>query len=961
MQRETVDRLDGGFHLIEQRRMPGIRCHALRARHLRSGAELVLLRSPGDREKLFAAIFRTPPTDSTGVPHILEHCVLCGSKRFPLKDPFMELVKTSMATYINAITYDDRTVYPCASLIGRDFFNLMDVYMDAVFHPLLSRQSFMQEGHRLDLLPSGLTSRMGVVYSEMRGAYADPDDYLERKLRTLMFPDTTYGHCSGGEPDHIPLLTHEAFLEFHRKHYHPSNSCLFVMADIPPGEITGFLGERLEGFSRNDAVFPITTESGFAGPVSGEYPIPSSRRAGSTVLRAWLLDDCSDPVESLAISLLDDILLDSDAAPLREALVGSGLGTGLGPSGYDCDIVRPTFTAGLRGVRKGNSEAVFDLVGKTLEKCASGLDPDDTMNLLHRKELFLRRIGQRWSHGIMGAAAKAWTHGRNPLDELEEEDQLEDLRTRLLRNPRHLEELIQRYFLDNTRRVDAVFTPDPGHFSRLGKSRSEAARLEGKNLDREGRDALKRLSDELKTHQESPDPPEVLATLPTLGLSDIPKEPAVLIWHHEEKAPGIHLLTVPAFTNGVCHINLSLGIAHLPERDLPLAQLVAEMVCGVGTDLLTYQEASREEMACSGGISAGVGSYEPLGTAGTTHPVISFNASCLESDLPRFLKLLEKRLLSPALSDNARVMDVGREVKSGIHARFLESAGSFAGLESMAALRGGMEVVRRLKGMAMARETCRLVSGRPQALSRRIGGIWNRIIETAPVVLAWAGPEGSAPVLEDFLGRLDAGSRMPLSPIGFSRTAPSPITGIITDSDIACTAAAFRGREPDDPAFEPLFVLMTLLGNGPLWTQIRGRLGAYGVSSWAAPGLLLFNTYRDPAPPESLAVMRRTFLDPMSFVDLGEKAVRGAVFSTLQRLDPLVRPARAPLTATAMFFTEMDRNYQKKAWQRLLEVNADSLSHAASILSDESEKAVVCVASDRKTLAGMSVTDFIRL
>jgi len=802
---------------------------------------------------------------------------------------------------------------------------------------------------------------MGVVYSEMRGAYADPDDYLERKLRTLMFPDTTYGHCSGGEPDQIPLLTYEAFLEFHRRHYHPSNACLFVMADIPPGEITGFLGERLGGFTKSNAVFPITTEPVFDGPLSGEYPIPGSRKTGSTVLRAWLLDNCSDPVETLAISLLDDILLDSDAAPLREALVESGLGTGLGPSGYDCDITRPTFTAGLRGVKKGNCEAVFDLVGKTLEKCASGLDPDDTMNLLHRKELFLRRIGQRWSHGIMGAAAKAWTHGRNPLDELEEEKQLDELRNRLSANPGHLEELIKRYFLDNTRRIDAVFTPDPGHFGRLGRSRSKAARLEGKNLDTSERAALKRLSDQLRVHQESQDPPEVLANLPSLRLSDIPAEPAVLNWHHEEKASGVHLLTVPSFTNGVCHINLSLGIAHLPERDLPLAQLAAETVCSVGAGQLSYQEVSREEMACSGGISAGVGSYEPLSGPGTTHPVISFNASCLASDLPRFLGVLEKRLHSPALSDTARVMDVGREVKSGIHARFLESAGSFAGLESMAALREGMEVVRRLKGMVMARETCRLVSGRPITLSRRIEGIWNRIIESAPVVLAWAGPEESAPVFEDFLGRLGGGNRIPLKATGLSRTSYTPFTGIVTDSEVACTAGAFPGREPDDPEFESLFVLMTLLGNGPLWNQIRGRLGAYGVSAWAAPGLLLFNTYRDPAPPESLAVMRRTFLDPMSFVDSGDKAVRGAVFSTLQRLDPLVRPARAPLTATAMFLTEMDRNHQKKVWQRLLGVDAHSLSRAAGIISMESEKAVVCVAADRNTLTVMDVSEFMKL
>lgn len=947
--------------LLEQRPMPGIRCHALRARHVASGAELVLLRSPGDREKLFAAVFRTPPTDSTGVPHILEHCVLCGSGRFPLKDPFMELVKTSMATYINAITYDDRTLYPCASLIGKDFYNLVDVYMDSVFHPLLTRQSFMQEGHRLDLPTDGPASRTGVVYSEMRGAYSDPDDYLERKLRSLMFPGSTYGHCSGGEPDQIPMLTYEAFLEFHRKHYHPSNSCLFVMADIPSEEITGFLGERLGGFTRSEEVFPITTEPEFAGPVSGEYPIPGSRRTGSTVLRAWLLDDGNDPVESMAISLLDDILLDSDAAPLREALVGSGLGTGLGPSGCDCDITRPTFTAGLRGVRKGNSEAVFDIVSGTLEKCASGLDPDDTMNLLHRRELFLRRIGQRWSHGIMGAAAKAWAHGRNPLDELEEERQLEELRHRLSGNPRHLEELIRKHFLDNTQRVDAVFTPDPGHFGRLGRNRTKAAMREGRNLSSAERESLQLLSDQLKAHQESQDPPEVLASLPALGLSDIPAEPSILAWQHDEKADGVHLLTVPCFTNGVCHISLSLGIAHLPERDLPLAQLAAEMVCGVGAGRLSYQEASREEMACSGGISAGVGSYEPLGRDGTVHPVISFNVSCLDADLPRLLALLEKRLLSPALGDSSRVTDVGREIKGGIHARFLESAGSFAGLEAMAALREGMEVVRRLKGMTMARETCRLVSAKPSTLSRRLADIWNRVIEKAPLVLAWAGNEGSAPALEDFLGRLAGNGRLPLSPIGLPFDPLTRLSGIATDSEVACTAGAFPGREPDDPEFESLFVLMTLLGNGPLWNQIRGRLGAYGVNAWAAPGLLLYSTYRDPAPPESLSVLRRTFHDPMSFVDTGEKALRGAVFSTLQRLDPLIRPARAPLTAAAMFFTETDMNHQKKVWKRLLEVDAGSLARAAAILSAESEKDVVCIAADRSTLAAMGVTEIVKL
>ncbi len=951
-------KMGGGFQLLECRELPGIRSLALRARHEPSGAELILLRCPGDREKLFAAVFRTPPTDSTGVPHILEHCVLCGSRRFPLKDPFMELVKTSMATYINAITYDDRTIYPCASLIGKDFFNLVDVYMDAVFHPLLNRQSFLQEGHRLDFQGNGRAARMGVVYNEMRGAYADPDDYLERKLRTLMFPGTTYGHCSGGEPDHIPLLSYDSFVDFHRRHYHPSNACLIVMADIPPGEITEFLGERLQGFTSADSRFQIITEPSFQGPLSGEYPIPGSRRAGCTVLRAWLMDDGEDPVESLAISLLDDILLDSDAAPLKEALIASGLGTGLGPSGYDCDITRPTFTAGLRGVKREDAGAVFDLIGQTLEKCANRFDPEDVSGLLHRKELFLRRIGQRWTHGIMEAAAKAWTHFRNPLDELEEERQLDELRRRLRENPSLLEDLVRRYFIENGQRVDAVFTPDARYFSGLGRERSKAARQEGGRLSREERLALKKESSELRIHQETPDPPEAVAALPSLGIKDIPDRPALLEWHHEKRSPGLDLITVPGFTNGVCHLNLSLGIAHLPEADLPLAQLAAEIVTGTGAGGLSYQEASREETACSGGMSAGVGAFEPLGTPGTTHPVISFSASCLESDLPRLLVLLGKRILAPALDDRTRVMEVGREVKSGIHARFLESVGSFAALEVMASFRGGIEVIRRMRGLTMARETCRIISGRPASLSGRMQDIWNRISGSAPVALAWAGPETQLHAIQDFLDGF-SGNRACFSPLCLP--PGEPLDGIIADSDVACTAGAFPGREPGDPSFEPLFVLMTLLGNGPLWNRIRGGLGAYGVSAWAAPGILAFSTYRDPSPAQSIEFIRRTFLDPLGSVDTSEKAIRGAVFSMLQRLDPLVRPARAPLTALAMYFTEMGLEYQKEVWRRLLAIDAESLRQAASILKTGASGIRVCIAADRKTLVETGVSEMAKL
>jgi Zn-dependent M16 (insulinase) family peptidase len=249
---------------------------------------------------------------------------------------------------------------------------------------------------------------------------------------------------------------------------------------------------------------------------------------------------------------------------------------------------------------------------------------------------------------------------------------------------------------------------------------------------------------------------------------------------------------------------------------------------------MSYQEVSRRETACSGGIAAGVAVYEPLASPGTAIPVVSFNVSCLEGDLSGLLSLLAARILSPALDDVARVAELGREVESGIRARFVESAGGFAGLEATSELRIGMEVVRLLKGMPMARTTCRLAAGKPSVLSRRLMEIWDRLRLEAPVALAWTGPEEALQTVTSFLDRLP-GTRRPFSPASFPRAVRPGYRGIITDSEVASLAGAFPGREPSDPLFEPLLVLMTILGNGPLWNRIRGRIGAYGVSSWASP------------------------------------------------------------------------------------------------------------------------------
>ena len=472
-----------GYQLLSRRDVREYRCTAMHLRHERTGCEVLHLATQ-DTENLFAFSFATPPADDTGVAHILEHSVLSGSQRFPLKEPFSALLKSSLNTFLNALTYPDRTIYPAASCNRADFFNLLSVYGDAVFFPLLRAETFMQEAWRLE--PAGEPGAgaageaglqyAGVVYNEMKGAYSSPDSVVGEWTYRSLFPDTPYGFDSGGDPRVIPTLTHEALRAFHGRYYHPSNCRIFLYGSIPPEDILRALDEQFLGrFTAAPVSSAVPLQPRWKSPRRLEKTFPVQRETPlakrSTIGLSWLVDPVTNPLALLSHEVLSEILVGSAGSPLRKALIDSGLGEDLSPvTGLETDLREMIFAAGLRGTDPEKEAAVQALILQTLSGLADkGLDPGLVQSMVNRVEFRNREIrgnGQPYALRLMGRCLRGWTHGMDPVDSLAFTPAMEELKARIAAGSGYFEAMIRERLLENTHRVTLVVRPDPDQEAR---------------------------------------------------------------------------------------------------------------------------------------------------------------------------------------------------------------------------------------------------------------------------------------------------------------------------------------------------------------------------------------------------------------------------------------------------------------------------------------------------------------
>lgn len=662
-----------GFELVQEQDVPELKTRAWLWRHLRTGARLLSLENE-DENKVFGITFRTPPNDSTGIPHIMEHSVLCGSRKYPVKEPFVELIKSSVNTYLNASTYPDKTCYPVASQNLQDFYNLIDVYLDAVFYPLLEPHTLDQEGWHYELEnPDGPLTFKGVVFNEMKGNYSSPDMLLYEESQHRLFPDNTYGLDSGGDPKVIPDLTYGQFKAFHEQYYHPSNAYIYFYGDDDPQERLRLLDEYLRDFEPLQVASEIPLQPRFDAPRRFTVPYEAGEdgngKKGLLTVN-WLLPEPTDFETFLSYSLLVHVLLGTPASPLRRALLESGLGEDLTGVGLEPDLRQLYFSTGLKGFAPEKADQVEALILDTIARLADeGLDPETVAASLNTIEFRYRENNTgSMPRGLllMLRALRFWLHDRDPLAAVAFEAPLEALKQRVQSDKRYLENLLRRDFVENTHRTTVVLTPD----SEVGARREaeERARLDAvrSGMDAAGLQEVFEKTQELKRRQAAPDPPEALAAIPRLRLEDLDREIKRIPCDLLEKQQ-IRVLYHNLFTNGILYLDLGFNLRSLPQELLPFVPLFGRALLELGTDTEDFVRLSQRIGSNTGGIWPSTFTSR-VQDRQETAAWIFLRGKALAGQAGALLDILGDVLLRTRLDNQERFRQIVLEEKAGAEA-----------------------------------------------------------------------------------------------------------------------------------------------------------------------------------------------------------------------------------------------------------------------------------------------------
>ncbi len=854
-----------GFELIREQALPDINAKAYLYRHVKSGAQLLSL-TTDDENKVFGIAFTTPPDDSSGLPHILEHSVLCGSRKYPVKEPFIELAKSSLNTFLNAMTYPDRTIYPVASQNTKDLYNLIDVYLDAVFYPNISRWTLMQEGWHYELhSPDQPLAYSGVVFNEMKGAYSSPDSVLGRVIQQTLLPDTPYGMDSGGDPQVIPSLTYEKFKAFHQRYYHPSNARIFFYGNDDPDERLRYLDSWLSAFDRVDLAVEIPLQPRFTAPrrVVERYQ-PGEGEAANKCLVAvnWLLTEESDPELTMALDILDHLLVGNTAAPLRKALIDSGLGENITASGIEGDVREAFFSVGLRGVAPENVDKVEALILDTIAQLArEGFSADQIEASVNTLEFRLREANfGSFPRGIayMIAALRTWTYGGDPLTPLLFEQPLQAIKDRIANGEPIFTDLLRRFFVENPHRTTVILQPDPNLSAEL--EQRERARLAQARAAMSDADVQRIIEEtqELERRQLTPDKPEDLAKIPTLTLSDLERRVQSIPTESVERG-GLTLLYHDLFTNGIVYLDLVFDLRRLPAHLAPFAGVIGRALLQMGTEKEDFVQVIRRIGRKTGGISTGLINAHSR----TDRPDVcrfTVHGKCTIGQFDDLLDILRDVLLTAKLDNRERFKQLVLENKASIEAS-LTSAGHsyvntrlrshFSPLGWFGEQTGGVSQLFFLRSLAQRIEhdwdgvLAQLCAVR-DALIRRDALVMNVTVDAKN----W---EKLRDRLWDFAQALPNGTASASAvweagdfPVNEALTVPAQVNYVGKGANLYALGFKLHGS---------WLAIQNWLNTGYLWERVRMQGGAYGgfCALDVRSGMFSYLSYRDPNLAETLA------------------------------------------------------------------------------------------------------------
>ena len=966
-----IDDVIHGFRLIRSEEIAEADGHGHTFVHEKTGARLFFLETEDDN-KVFSISFRTPPVDDTGVAHIVEHSVLCGSRKYPLKEPFVELVKGSLNTFLNAMTFPDKTMSPVASRNDRDFQNLMDVYLDAVFYPAMREnpQILMQEGWHYEMDDADAPLRYsGVVYNEMKGALSAPDDLLGSRIMAALYPDTTYGCESGGDPEAIPTLTQEMFLDFHAHYYHPSNSYIYLYGDMDIAEKLAYLDRAyLSHFERIPVPSRIDRQQVFAGQVVKEhfYPIGADEPLEENAFLSlnWVIGDTTDRKRVMALQILDHALLRMQGAPLRQALIDAGLGRDV-DSNYESDVLQPFFSIIVSKSEVARAEEFVRIVKETLTKLADGgLDHMLVKAALNTLEFRLREsdFGSSPKGLIYGIRMmKTWLYDGAPADYLRYEDVLAQLKEGLENG--YFEQVIRESFLENPH--EALVTLAPSRT--LGQEREavQEAILSEKKAAMSADEIAKVMDDcaALKAAQEAPDTEEALASIPILARSDIRKEAEHLPLEIRD-LEGTQILYSDIETNGIVYLNFYFPMAAVAQEDLQYAYLLAEMFGAVDTARHTYAELAMLRSLYTGGFGADIVAYTRAGEPDSLAPRFKLRAKVLRENLPRLFDLLAEIMTESDFTGAKRVRELIDEEKTGMELSLQRAANQVVAARIAADLTpsgryaevGGLpfhDFLRAFKDDFDARHT-----EMQAAFARILPQIFNQNDLMVSVTAAAEDYDGIAEGLAAFQQKLSSVS-FPAAPYTWE-IAPKN-EGLMTQSRVQYVAKGANFIKLGYEYTGVLRVLETLLRYDYFWTRIRVQGGAYGaMTQFNRNGFMIFSSYRDPNLAETFTVLDET-ADYVRAFDVSDREMDKFIIGTMSSVDTPLTPQMKGDIAATFHLRNITWEDRQRAREEILTAQQEDVRALAPMIEAAMRENVCCVlGGEEKIRANAALFDEIR-
>jgi Zn-dependent M16 (insulinase) family peptidase len=971
--------VENGFELLAVQDIEEINSRAKLFRHLRTGAQLLSLEND-DENKVFGITFRTPPTDSTGVAHIMEHSVLCGSQKYPVKEPFVELVKGSLNTFLNAFTYPDKTCYPVASQNLNDFYNLIDVYVDAVFHPMIPEHILQQEGwhYELETLESPLTYK-GVVFNEMKGAYSDPNSLLYRAVSQSLFPDNPYGVDSGGDPREIPNLTYESFIEFHRTFYHPSNSYIFFYGDDDPQERLRRMDEYLQEFDAKDVNSSIPLQTRFE--MSRRFEIPfdpgeeASNQKGMLVVN-WLLTDDGDPQTMLGLSILSHILVGTAASPLRKALIDSGLGEDLAGAEFDSEIRQAYFSIGLKGLavdENGNllhGEKVEHLICETLEALVeNGIDPDTVAASLNTVEFHLRENNTgSYPRGLllMLRSLTNWLYDLDPMLPLAFEGPLGEIKDRLGAGEDYFEDLIANLFLENQHRTTVIMKPEPGLNQQLDEI--EQGRLEDVRSGMSSAEikAILKNSQSLKQIQETPDSPDALATIPLLQLEDLDKENKLIPLEVMELKSG-KVLFHDLFTNNIVYLDLGFDLHALSQDLLPYISLFGRALTELGTNTEDFVKLSQRIGSSTGGIYTRKMVSSIYGQE-TSAAWLFLRGKATMENAEELLAILSDILLTVNLDNRERFMQMVLEEKASIEAGLVPAGHRVVNtrLRSHFDEAGWVdEMLGGVQYLFFLRELVGAVQDNWQSVLAKLEMLKNTLINRnmmiTNVTLEAENWQQFRPYLESFLGKLPA---QPAVLENWNVDTPTQYEGLTIPAQVNYVG---KGANLYNLGYElngSINVISNYLRTTWLWERVRIQGGAYGVFSLfdRHSGVFTFLSYRDPNLLKTLENYDSTaqFLQQL---ELEKDELTKSIIGAIGSFDSYMLPDARGYTSMVRYLINYSDEVRQTWRDQILNTKAEDFRNLGNILEqiNKTGRVVVLGSQDAIQTANQSNKDWLQV